>query len=519
MTAVPTRHRWLLPLAGFAAVAVFIALVARFWHPVYGLTALIQLDGANDPLKVEAFRELPVYVYRDNGGYDGLYYAQIALDPTLRDPQLPGAIDNFPYRARRILPSVIAWVLGAGRAARITQIYPFLNVAAWLALAVLLWRTLPVEDVHGWIAWAGILFSAGALASVRLALTDLIALVVLAFAIFAAERSRGKSAVGVLAAAALARETSLLAIAGLVDQPWLSWKNFFRGLAVTIPLVGWLAYVRMRAGPADQGWSNFTLPGAGFVEKWRAALAATQTLNDKMLAWTTVLATFGVTTQAAYIGLRPRWENRWWRIGAAYVGLMLFLGTAVWEDFPGAAMRVLLPLTLAFNVLAHRCRAAVAWLLLGNLGIFSGLLAWRDSPFTNEELAAVHHGGIAAIARSGEGWFPIERHAGHRWQWTSTRGEILFEKWPRSQTVALQLDFVLRSLLPRTVILRQDGREIWRAEITEKTSAHHVAIRLPPVTDRIEFVTSAPGVREGAAPDARSLAFALYDLRLSLVEK
>jgi hypothetical protein len=73
-------------VAALAAVALFVALIARFWHPVYGFTSLIQLDAPNDELKITAFRELPVFVHRDNGGYDGLYYAQIAHDPTLRDP-------------------------------------------------------------------------------------------------------------------------------------------------------------------------------------------------------------------------------------------------------------------------------------------------------------------------------------------------------------------------------------------------------------------------------------------------
>ena len=107
--------RWLVRAAGLAAVAVFLVLIGRFWRPVYGFTALIQLDAPNDDLKIAAFREVPVFVHRDNGGYDGLYYAQIAHDPTLRAPELPRAMDNFSYRARRILPSAFAWLLGAGQ--------------------------------------------------------------------------------------------------------------------------------------------------------------------------------------------------------------------------------------------------------------------------------------------------------------------------------------------------------------------------------------------------------------------
>ncbi len=516
---VPTLHRRWTALAGLTCIALFSAMVARYWHPVFGFTALIQLDAASDDLKLDAFRELPVFVHRDTGGYDGLYYAQIALDPTLRDPQLPRAIDNLSYRARRILPSALAWTLGAGRAAWIAQIYPWLNLFAWLALAAILWRLLVVDNFRGWLAWAGVLFSAGALVSVRLALTDLIALTILSSAIFAAELGRKKTALGTLAGAVLARETSLLAAGGLLERPWISVRNILRLAAIALPFALWLGYVRWRLGPGDQGWANLTVPGAGFVEKWQSALAATQTLNDQPLAWGNVLATLGLTAQAAFIVARPRFDDRWWRVGASYVGLMLFLGTAVWEDYPGAAMRVLLPLTLAFNVLAHRVRAPLAWLIVGNLGVFAGLLAWRDAPYANHELAFARAGEVAAIARPVTGWFPSEQHGRHRWQWTSARGTIAIETWPRARAVNVQFDFALRSPTPRTVVLRENGREIWRGAVGEKLTEFHALAALAPGAATLEFSTDTPGVREAPDANARSLAFALYDLRMAVTEK
>ncbi len=521
MSATASARRWPARLACLATLALFVVLVARFWHPVYRFTALIQLDASNDDVKIAAFREQPVYVHRDNGGYDGLYYAQIAYHPLLNSPELPPAIDNFSYRARRILPAALAWLFAGGNPAWIVHVYSVLNIAAWFALAALLWRGLKVADLRGWLAWTGVLFSAGALASVRLALTDLIALTIIAGALFAAERGRKFFAAGAIAAAGLARETSILAVAGLIKRPWLSRKNFARAIAVVVPLAMWLGYVRWRLGPADQGWDNFMLPLVGFVEKWRMALKATRTLNDPFLAWTTVLATLGLTVQAAYVLVHPRVDDRWWRLGAAYVGLMLFLGTAVWEDFPGAAMRVLLPLTLAFNVLAHRARAPLAWLLVGNLGVFAGVLAWRDVPYRGRagELAAVRSGAVAAIALPGDGWFPIEHFGGHRWQWTPARGTVMFETWPRSETISLQLDFQLRSPAPRTVVVRQDGREILRVPVGAKLSAHRVVIQLDAQHHAIEFSTDVPGVPESADAGARSLAFALYDLRASVPER
>ncbi len=211
----------LVGLAGLMAVALFLFLVARFWHPVYGFSVFFQLDASNDELKITAFRELPVYVHRDTGPYDGLYYAQIAQDPTLRDPELPRAMDNLSYRARRILPSALAWILGAGQPAWIVHAYSLINVMAWLALALLLWRLLAVRDARSGFAWAGVMFSAGALSSVRLALTDLPALTLIAAALLAEERGRRRLATALLATSGLARETSLLAFAGMDTRPWI----------------------------------------------------------------------------------------------------------------------------------------------------------------------------------------------------------------------------------------------------------------------------------------------------------
>ena len=515
MTFAASPRRWLLRAAALAAVALFLALIARFWHPVYGFTSLIQLDAPNDDLKITAFRELPVYVHRDNGGYDGLYYAQIAHDPTLRDPELPRAMEHLGYRARRILPPALAWVLGAGQPAWIIHTYPLLNLLAWFVLAALLWRLLAVSDARGLLAWAGVLFSAGALASVRLALTDLIALTILAAALLAAERAKNRSATSLLAAAALARETSLLAFAGLAERPCLSRRNLLRALFVAAPLVAWLVYIRWRLGPTTAGWANFTLPGAGLVEKWAAATSAVFTVPDHALALTTFLATVGLTAQAACFFTRWRPADRWWRVGFAYSVMLLFLGTAVWEDFPGAALRVLLPLTLAFNIFVHRSRAPLAWLLLGNLTVLAGFVALRDVPSDPRELASLNTSGTAAIARTGEGWFGRESHGHNHWSWCSGRGTLALEAWPRP-AAALQLDFSLRAITPCTVILRQDGREIWRAAIGPTTSHHTVPLRIALGHAPAEFSTDTPAVRESPAPGARDLAFALYDLRLTL---
>ncbi|MSU69209.1 MAG: hypothetical protein EXS39_00220 [Opitutaceae bacterium] len=512
MSTTAAISRRLIRAAGFAAVAVFLALVARFWHPVFRFTSLLQLDASNDDCKIAAFRKIPVFVYRDTGGYDGLYYAQIAYHPALDAAELGPAIDSLTYRARRILVPALAWLLSAGNPKWIVHVYSLLNVAAWLVLAALFWRLLAVNNGRGWIAWAGLLFSAGALSSVRYALTDLTALALVTGAILAAERGRNRWAIGALGAAGLARETSLLALTSLATRPWLSWRNAGRALLVLAPLAGWLGYMRWRIGPLDPGAGNFDWPVVSFVQKWRADLPAAASLEVHWLAWTTLLATLGLTVQAAFFFTRWRPEDRWWRMGMVYSALMFCLGGAVWDGSPGAATRVLLPLNLAFNVLVHRTRAPLLWLLAGNLSVFSGLQVM--DPVSNEALSlATQSNGTSYVGRFGDGWFGREHSWRHTWTWSSGRSTVIFEASPKNSR-KLWLEFSTRSLVPRTVLIHQDSREICRALVGTERTPQSVPVQLVDGRAILEFSTDIPGVPENSNRGARALAFSVYDPQL-----
>ena len=55
-------------------------------------------------------------------------------------------MDLAPYRARRILFSWTAFLLGLGRPAWILEAYALQNVAGWLLLAALLTRWMPLTS-------------------------------------------------------------------------------------------------------------------------------------------------------------------------------------------------------------------------------------------------------------------------------------------------------------------------------------------------------------------------------------
>ncbi|MEO7414268.1 MAG: hypothetical protein ABIZ81_13015 [Opitutaceae bacterium] len=514
------QRTWLVRAAGWALIAVFLVFVARFWHPVFRLTSLLQLDSSNDELKIQAFKDLPVYVYRTTGGYDGFYYAQIAYHPSLADPELVPATDSLAYRARRILPSALAWIFAAGQPALIVHVYSFLNIAAWLALAWLLWRILEVQDFRSWLGWAAVLFSAGALGSVRLALTDLIALVILAAGLMFAERNRPPASLGLIALAGLARETSVLAFVGAIDPPFISRRNFFRALLVVAPLAFWLGYIRWQVGTLNAGWGNFAAPALGLIGKWKNSWDAITHGNPDhaSLAWTTLLATIGLSVQLFFFVTRRRLNDPWWRVGTLYGIMMLFLGTAVWEGFPGAATRVLLPLTLAFNVLAVRTRTTLLWLILGNLAVPAGVQMFLHPPTDPTELAAARSHGTAIIAETGSGWYGVERTARHAWSWNSGDGVLRLKTWP---SVSRHGEFrgTLRSVAPCMVAVTQDGVVLWRGESKVTKTEFSFPFTIAEGRGELKFATDTPGVPEGSSPDARRLAFAVYDVRLMVSEK
>jgi hypothetical protein len=511
------RGRWIA--AGLVAVAAFLVLAGRFWHPYYGFTKFVQLDEADAKIGIPEVRENPVFVYAGFNGYDGAAYTQIAFHPLLDSPELKTAVGNVPYRARRILGSALAWLLAGGNPAHIANLYAGLNIAVWLALAALLWRLLPVRDARSWVAWVGVMFSAGALHSVRLALTDLLAATLVAGAVGLSERGRAGGALGVLATAGLARETTLAAVVALWRGPWFTLRPWFantvRAMVVAVPLVLWTLYIRWKVGSAEQGFGNFTWPVVAWVEKWGATFGDYARHPDfRWLNTTTLLALIALTAQAVFFLRCRRIENPWWRVGATGVAMMTLLGTSVWEGHPGAATRVLLPMGVAFAILAVRERAGWGWLIAGGLTVFSGVQALRHVPDDPRELDAGRLSSGAYVAKLGDGWHGVERHRSTAWAWTAKEGGLSIEVSP-PVSGSLQVRLRVRAISARDLVVRQAGAVVWRGTVDTKTQWIEVPVT---IQDRrklsLTLGSDAAPVRENENPDARALGFAVYGIEV-----
>ncbi len=498
-------------------IGLFFWVMGQYWHPRTGFTSLLQIDRLMAADAIPSFHDPRIYVYPEEGSYDGGYYAQIATSPALKDPALKPAVDDLGYRARRILLGAVAWVLGGGEPIAVAHAYAWLNLFLWAGFAAVLWRLFPANDWRGSLAWIFLLFGAGVVFSVRLALTDLAAALLTALSLGLIERNRPNAAAGLLGLAGLARETAVLGAvafwpAKAEGQPRRLVPVALRVAAVGAPLLLWLLYVHHAVGGSSAGQRNISWPLAGWAGRWIELFQSPEAAGNPRFFWETLLAHVALTAQIAYLALRPRRECPWWRVGAAYAVLCLFLGPAVWGGFPGATTRVLLPLTLAFNVRAVRDRAAVLWLIVGNLTILSGIHT-LEIPGTPHQLPArgawySHH-----VLETDQRWAVAEWNSKWRWAWSAGEGAVTLQTWPRRDRAKVELQ--VRGVTPRELEVSHAGAVLWRGTIGDRPQWVPLP-ELPLEDGRITFElrSVAPATAEGVANTARSISIACYGARV-----
>ena len=505
------RVAFLLCTVGFAWA------VGQFYQPTTGFTSLLMIGDAMEANQVTRLREVPHYRYKDSVGYDGAYYVQLALYPSLDNPELSQAIDNLPYRARRMLFGWVAWLLGLGQPAWIVQAQALLNVLCWFALAWLLTRWFPPTTGENFLRWAGILFSHGVCMSARDSLVDGPALLFVALAMAWIEDGRRGRAVAMLALGGLGKETSLLAAAGLADglfppsrRAWCRLAGL--GLVVALPLAAWIGYVRWKFGPvADPGFGNFTLPLIGLAEKWGAALSDLADDSRSFMIWATLLAVLGVTVQMIFFLARWRPRELWWRVGASFAVMAVFLAKPVWEGYPGAFTRVLLPMALAFNLLVPRGRAWLPVLIAGNLSVLAGFNEF--SPPAREFFQV--HGDSAIVAKlqvRADGWHGLENAGGRRWRW-SAGSSVLVVRNQSDRAVALTFSGKLRGeRAGRALRIAIGAQTLWSGTLTEDRLEVGFGCVVPPGETTLAFTSDRPPNSIGVDP--RLLAFSLTNLEI-----
>jgi hypothetical protein len=194
---------------------------------------------------------------------------------------------------------------------------------------------------------------------------------------------------------------------------------------------------------------------------------------------------------------------------------MLCLNGQVWMGFPGAATRVLLPMTLAFNVLVIRNRAAAAWVIAGNLAVLNSYLVMRETPYARE-LAAGHAGAATVIARTDSRWFDVERDWRHATAWSSAHSALDLETWPHDDRT-IELEATVRSRRRILLTVVEDGSVLWRNTIFERPLQIALPCQVRNGRARVDFSAGMPGEFPGANAEDRSPLFAVEDVRFRLI--
>jgi hypothetical protein len=228
-----------------------------------------------------------------------------------------------------------------------------------------------------------------------------------------------------------------------------------------------------------------------------------------------VFAVIAVIAQFGFFAFRWRLQDRWWRIGAGFACLMAVLGTAVWEGYPGAFMRVLLPMTVAFNIAIPCGRRWLPLLIVGNLGIFGGIheLAKPLADFCRWE------GDKAAISsvtmNLGEGWNEPEAGNGHRWSWCAQHGDLLFEN-NTGAPVQVGISATIACISPRVVTLEGPSGILWKSGLIAKKAVLQIkTLMLPPGRSMLRF-SSNRAAQQGLGSDTRLMSFAVLDFTVKV---
>lgn len=362
------------PVPRLAAMAFVLVFLLARWDPLTGYTSLMRFGEKFADRRLPALQQLPIAPSRGDG-YDGQFYAQVAVQPRVTDPALVHALDKPSYRPRRILVPVLAHVLGGGDPWLVLQAYALLHTAAWIALAVVLWRLLPPVSWRATAGWAGAVLGTGALDSMRMTLTDLPAALGLVLAALAVERGRPLLAGVAALAAGFTREVSVLGALLLRWGPAPSAaRTFWLRAAATGPVLLWCAWLAWRLPGVVGHEGNIDWPGAAFAREWWRQLGLLLGGRfDSQWLWC-VLAGPALAAQSFYLLRRGRElpASPWVALGLPFAVLFWLIGTDPWIDYRAVA-RDCLPMTIVFNLLWARRPDASPWWLLANLPVLDGL--------------------------------------------------------------------------------------------------------------------------------------------------
>ncbi len=376
--SVPGILDWELPCALRIVVlglvmAIPVSYVLGHYSPQTGFTSLILFGKDAQPQPMPEVQACHIAVM-PGVGYDGEFYAQVAIDPTLRNPHLKDGIAYPECCSTRILLPVLAYVGGWGSSWRILQVFSVLNLLFWLLLLFGMVHYLRPSTAREYLCLIAAVLTSGAMFSVARSLTDLPA----ATLAFYSAAFSGSAATAMMALALLTKETYLLSLPRLlepVDRDRRAIGVMAARLAVAVlPLAVWYTYTHLHFGFRKFDAPNTSWPGAGLVDylgrawrHWYPDRIFSPRLSQELLAPLSLLVQIG------YLLWRRDYRSPYWRMGIGFAIGFLVLSPDVFID-QYSFTRDVIPLTLAFNIglMREEGTGFLWWFLAGNVGLLSG---------------------------------------------------------------------------------------------------------------------------------------------------
>jgi hypothetical protein len=379
-----TMPRWLCALILLAISIVPSWFVAGHYNREHGFTELILFGSRFQDVELPEVKALHPALLSDFG-YDGQYYAQLAMDPTMRRPDLRVAVPQINYRSDRYLPMLLSYIFGFGQPGAILTAYVLLNIVFWFGLVALMAAYFRGRTARQYACLVASAMTTGSLVCIERSLGDLPGAT---FAL-ASALVDGAAAATLISLAALCKPTFLLALARYVWPLPVGGRAFLHRaglvlLAIAAPLALHL-YLRYTLGPLNQVSQNV---GGPFVH-----LALTEAINWHNLmaepfklrffdvtGWEwrcfEVLAPVSMLVQVIHFAIWRDPRSALWWLGATFCVLFICLGRPVTEEEIASA-RTVLPMTLAFNLRLAGQRGSVFWgyFIAGNFGL---LWCWHD---------------------------------------------------------------------------------------------------------------------------------------------
>lgn len=315
-------------------------------------------------------------------GYDGQFYAQIALDPLLDRADLRKAMDHPEYRSQRIVLPVLAFLIGFGQPTIVIGAYALLNLVFWFLLLFGLVHHLRASTIRHYLCILAIAFTTGSLESISRSLTDLPATTLG----FYATMWSGSSSALLIALSILTKPSGFLFLQKFAwPLPRSVGEAGTRTLYILLALIGpilWGIYLYHIYGNAPNSNNSMGWPFQAWVQcvvlkgealasvPFHMILRPTSAWDWKLFEF---LSPLSLVFQVAYLAINIKPADAFWRMGVAFALLFICLGTATFVD-EVSFCRSVLPMTVAFNLqlLSLKGRAYISCFLAGNLGLGFG---------------------------------------------------------------------------------------------------------------------------------------------------